>query len=360
MTRVHNFSAGPAALPLEVLERAREEWLDWRGQGASVLELSHRDRAFVTIAERAEADLRALLEIPNEYRVLFLQGGATQHFAQIPLNLARPDQPVDYVLTGQWGQKAAKEAGTLAQVRIAASSEAEKFTTVPDPSTWRLSEDAAYLHLTPNETIHGVEFEPPAELGERVIVADMSSTLLSRPLDVRRYGLIYAGAQKNLGPAGLTVLIVREDLLARKPRPLPAILTYAKHAEQGSMLNTPPTFAWYLAGLVFQWLRDLGGVEEMAERNLIKAKTLYDYIDGSGFYRNPVDPRFRSWMNVPFFLPDPALDVDFLKGAQQAGLIGLKGHRDLGGMRASLYNAVPQAAVDALVAYMADFARRHG
>lgn len=360
MSRVFNFSAGPAALPQAVLEQAQAEMLDYRGLGASVMEISHRDKKFIQIAETAEADLRELMAIPSNYKVLFLQGGATTQFALLPMNLAGPEQTIDFVVSGQWGQKAAKEASKVSKVHIAATSEAEGFKSVPELAQWQRSRDAAYLHITPNETIHGVELFDDHDLGDTPVVADMSSNILSRPIDVSRYGVIYAGAQKNIGPAGIVVMIVREDLLTRHPRTLPAILTYSKHADQGSMLNTPPTFSWYFAGLVFQWLKREGGVAEMAARNTRKSETLYHYIDDSGFYRNDVAPRFRSRMNVPFFLPDAALDADFLKGAEAHGLFALKGHRDLGGMRASLYNAVGQDAVDALVSYMGEFARRHG
>jgi phosphoserine aminotransferase len=359
MSRVYNFSAGPAALPQAVLEQAQAELLDWHGVGASVMEISHRDKKFIDIAEKAEKDLRDLMGIPSDYEVLFLQGGATQHFAQIAMNLATPEQTADYVVTGAWGQKAVKEAATVCKTKIAASAEASGFTSVPEQASWKLSQGAAYLHITPNETIHGVEmFETPQS--EAPLVADMSSNILSRPIDVSKFGVIYAGAQKNMGPSGIVVLIIRSDLLERQPRALPAILNYKKHAEQGSMLNTPPTFSWYLAGLVYQWLKDQGGVANIAALNARKAATLYRYIDSSGFYHNNVDKTCRSLMNVPFFLANSELDATFLKGAEAAGLFALKGHRDLGGMRASLYNAVPQEAVDALVSFMRDFAARNG
>ena len=358
--RAYNFSAGPAALPEPVLEQAREELLDWRGQRASVMELSHRGKAFEACAAEAEADLRELLAIPDGYKVLFLQGGATQQFALIPMNLAAGGQ-ADYVLSGHWSEKAVAEAKQVTGVRVAGSSAGGGYTDIPDPAGWQVGADAAYLHYTPNETIHGVEFHEVPDVGGVPLVADMSSNILSRPLDVSRFGLIYAGAQKNIGPSGLCVLIVREELLARCPPSLPKILSYAAHAANGSMLNTPPTFAWYLAGLVFRWLKQQGGLAAMAGRNRAKAALLYGAIDGSGgYYRNPVAPRARSWMNVPFTLPDPALDASFLEGAGAAGLLALKGHRAVGGMRASLYNAMPLDGVQALVDYMREFARTHG
>lgn len=361
MSRVYNFSAGPAALPEPVLRQAQAELLEWGGQGASVMELSHRGKPFIEVAARAECDLRELMGIPEDYAVLFLQGGATQQFALIPMNLAEAGQIADYVLTGHWAQKAAAEAAHHAKVNIAASGEASDFTAIPPRASWRLTPGAAYVHYTPNETIHGVEFHDIPEVGAVPLVADMSSTILSRPIDVSRFGLIYAGAQKNIGPAGLTLVIVRRDLLARAGQPRARILRYAEHAAQDSMLNTPPTFAWYLAGLVFQWLKAEGGLDAMATRNRRKAERLYAAIDGSGgFYRNPVDPACRSWMNVPFTLHDSALDAAFLAESQAAGLHALKGHKAVGGMRASLYNAVSEEAVAALVEFMGDFARRHG
>lgn len=360
MARVHNFSAGPAALPQVVLEQVRDELLDWRGVGASVMEISHRDKAFIRIAEQAEADVRALLEIPVGYQVLFLQGGATQHFAQIPMNLAAADQSADYIVTGQWSQKAAKEADKLVRVQIAASTESDGFNRAPADPELKLDPQAAYVHYCPNETVHGVEFGHIPATGEVPLVADMSSNFLSAPLDVSRFGLIYGGAQKNIGPSGITLLIVQDRLLARQPRALANILNYQKHAEAGSMLNTPPTFAWYVAGLVFQWMRQQGGLAAIGARNAHKAQTLYSYLETSGFYRLHAAADARSRMNVVFFLPSVELEATFLRGAEAAGLMGLKGHRDLGGMRASIYNAVEPAAVDALVAYLREFATRHG
>ena len=361
MGKVWNFSAGPAVLPQAVLEQAQRELLDWQGSGASVMEQSHRGKRFTAMAGQAEADLRELLEVPDDYAVLFLQGGATQHFAQIPMNLAGAGDTADYVVSGHWSEKAASEAAPYLRVNVAASSKPDGYLHLPPRAEWRLDAQAAYVHYTPNETIHGVEFHDVPEVGEVPLVADMSSNILSGPLDVRRFGLIYAGAQKNIGPSGLVVMIVRRDLLARPGRPMARIFRYAEHAAAGSMLNTPNTFGWYLAGLTFQWLKGQGGLAAMAERNRAKAALLYGTIDGSGgFYRNPVDGASRSRMNVPFTLHDGNLDAAFLAESEAAGLLALKGHKALGGMRASLYNAVPLEAVEALVAFMHDFARRHG
>lgn len=361
MSRAFNFSAGPAALPEPVLLQARDELLEWRGERASVMEVSHRGKSFVEAAEQAERDLRALLAVPESHRILFLQGGATQQFAQIPMNLAAPEDSVDYVVTGAWGQKAVAEAKPYAQVCIAASSEGSNFTSLPARPEWNPTPGAAYLHYTPNETIHGVEFHQVPDVGNTPLVADYSSTILSRPLDVERFGLIYAGAQKNIGPAGLVLVIIREDMLERAPRPMAKIFSYAAQAKEGSMLNTPPTFAWYLAGLVFKWIAKEGGLAAMGERNRAKAELLYGAIDGSGgYYRNPVEVAARSWMNVPFTLHDAALDKAFLVESEAAGLLALKGHRAVGGMRASIYNAMPIEGVQALVDFMADFARRNG
>lgn len=356
VSRAFNFSAGPATLPESVLQQAREELLEWKGCRASVMEISHRDQAFIDVAAQAESDLRELLGIPSSYKVLFLQGGATQQFALIPMNLCAPEQSVDFLLTGHWGEKALKEASRVVGTRVAGSDADRGYQGLPEA---QIDPQAAFLHLTPNETIHGVEMHQLPD-SPVPIVADMSSTILSRPIDVARYGLIYAGAQKNIGPSGLTVLIVDEALLGDKRRPLPDIFDYRKHAAADSMLNTPPTFAWYLAGLVFGWLKANGGLQAMGQVNARKATLLYDYIDRSGYYRNPVDVGARSWMNVPFTLPDAALDKPFLAGATERGLLGLKGHRAVGGMRASLYNAMPEAGVQALVDYMREFAASHG
>ncbi len=358
MPRPYNFSAGPAQLPEAVLEQAKAEMLDWRGSGMSVMEMSHRGKEFVAIAEQAEADLRELLAIPANYKVLFLQGGASSQFAAIPLNLLRGKTKADYLNTGMWSKKAISEAKKFAQVNVVASSEAVNFSTVPARETWKCDAEAAYLHYTPNETIGGVELHtvPDADVP---LVADFSSTLLSRPVDVSRFGLIYAGAQKNIGPAGLTLVIVREDLLGQTVAGTPTMLDYAVMAKEGSMYNTPPTYAWYIAGLVFQWMKAQGGLSAIAARNQAKAGLLYKAIDESGFYKNPVDPAYRSWMNVPFTLPDAALDKPFLAEAKAAGLVTLAGHRSVGGMRASIYNAMPLEGVQALVDFMADFQKRH-
>jgi len=359
--RVFNFAAGPATLPVEVLEQVRGELLDWQGSGASVMEVSHRGKAFMAVAQEAEALVRELLGVPANYRVLFLQGGATGQFAAVPMNLARADSVVDYINTGHWSQKARLEAQRYcARVNVAADEAASGYTTVPAPSALHLTQGAAYVHYTPNETIGGVEFPYIPETGEVPLVADMSSTLLSRPLEVARFGLIYAGAQKNIGPAGLVVVLVREDLIGRARPATPAVWDYQAMAQDGSMLNTPATFAWYVAGLVLRWLKAQGGLAAIAARNRAKSQLLYDAIDSSGFYRNPVAMNCRSWMNVPFTIADARLDEEFLAGARSAGLANLAGHRAVGGMRASLYNAMPLAGVEALVAYMREFARRHG
>ncbi len=357
--RVYNFSPGPAVLPQEVLEQAREELLDWRGTGMSVMEMSHRGKAFISIAETAEADLRELLAIPSNYKVLFLQGGAMAQFAGVAMNLSNKDSVVDYVNTGAWSKKAIGEAKQYAKVNVAADA-GEPYVAIPAFASWRRSADAAYLHYTPNETIGGVEFHFVPDVGNVPLVADMSSTILSRPIDVSKFGLIYAGAQKNIGPAGLTLVIVRDDLLGKARSETPSFMNYAQMAKEGSMLNTPPTFAWYLSGLVFQWLKKNGGLEAMGERNRAKAQLLYNAIDASGFYRNPVAKDARSWMNVPFTLAKPELDKTFTTEAKGAGLVTLEGHRSVGGMRASIYNAMPVEGVKALVDFMNDFARKHG
>jgi len=359
MSRVFNFSAGPAALPAEVLEQLRDEMLDWQGQGMSVMEMSHRGKAFVGIAGQAEADLRELLAIPSGYKVMFLQGGATGQFAAIPLNLTRPDSVADYVNTGAWSKKAIAEAKRYCKVNVAADA-GGKYSSVPPLGAWTLTPGAAYVHYTPNETIGGVEFPFVPETGAAPLVADMSSTILSRPVDVSRFGVIYAGAQKNIGPAGLVVVIVREDLLGRARADVPTVFDWTAMAADGSMLNTPATYSWYVAGAVFQWIKRQGGLAAMERLNRAKAEALYAAIDGSGFYRNPVVPECRSWMNVPFTLPSADLDKPFLEGAKAAGLVALAGHRSVGGMRASLYNAMPLAGVEALVEYMQEFQDRHG
>lgn len=359
MSRVFNFCAGPAALPEAVLSKAQADLMDWQGRGLSIMEMSHRSDEIVSIANEAEASLRRLMGISDDYAVLFLQGGASQQFAAVPLNLAAGNKAVDYVNTGQWSKKAISEAKRFADVSVVASSEDRNFTYVPAVDSWARRDHAAYVHICPNETIGGVAYsELPS--GETPIVADMSSTILSQPINVNDYGVIYAGAQKNIGPAGLTVVIVRKDLLGNASEHCPTMLNWQVAADNDSMYNTPPTFAIYLAGLVFEWLENLGGLGAMAEINQRKAGKLYDYIDGSGFYANPVALPNRSLMNVPFTLADAALDKAFLAGADAAGLLNLKGHRSVGGMRASIYNAVPEAGVDALIDYMRDFASNNG
>ncbi|MHB1203242.1 MAG: 3-phosphoserine/phosphohydroxythreonine transaminase [Acidithiobacillus sp.] len=356
---IYNFSAGPAVLPHSVLEQVQADLVDWQGSGMSVMEMSHRGPEFMQIMAEAEQDLRDLLAIPANYKVLFLQGGATLQFAMVPLNLLRGKTKASYVHTGVWSKKAISEARRFCTVEIAASNEDRHGSYVPAQSSWQVSPDTAYVHIAGNETIGGVEYDFVPELGDIPLVSDASSHILSKPMDVGRFGLIYAGAQKNVGPAGLTLVIVREDLLGHAPAHTPTMLDYAIHAKDDSMHNTPPTFAIYVAGLVFKWLKALGGLEKMAEINARKARRLYDLIDASGFYRNPVEARNRSQMNVPFTLPDPALDEAFLKGAKAHGLLQLKGHRSVGGMRASIYNAMPEAGVAALADYMTAFARSH-
>ncbi|WP_297831844.1 3-phosphoserine/phosphohydroxythreonine transaminase [Thermomonas sp.] len=361
MARAFNFSPGPATLPEAVLLRAQAELLEYRDCGASVLEISHRGADFMELAQRAEADLRALLSIPDDYAVLFTSGGATTVQALLPLNFAAPGQAADYVVSGHWGKTALRQAATAVDARVAASSEGGGFRDLPERQGWMLSPDAAYLHLTANETIHGVEWRQLPEFGQAPVIADFSSSIASEPLDVAKFGAIYAGAQKNLGPAGITVLIVRPDLLEREGQPRAPVLDYRAQAKAGSMLNTPPTWNWYLLGLCLRWTLDQGGVDEFARRNARKAASLYAAIDGSGgYYRNEVAPRARSRMNVPFFLHDPALDATFIAQAREAGLIGLKGHRVLGGMRVSLYNALPEDGVRALIDFMQEFQKSHG
>ena len=358
MSRVYNFSAGPAALPLEVLEVVQNDLPDWQGTGMSVMEISHRSPEFIELAQRCEANLRELLSVPDDYSVLFTQGGATLQMAMTPMNLAGPGQSADYVVTGSWGKKAAGEAKKFCAASVIGDSSDQNFTYIPDESDWQRSDDAAYLHYTPNETIAGVEFHfVPG--GSAPLVADMSSTILSRPIDVSKFGVIYAGAQKNIGPAGITVVIVRNDLLSRAGSELPHLMTWRSYADSGSMTNTPPTFAWYVADLVFQWLKQQGGLEAMAAVNERKASKLYAAIDSSDFYSNPVRKDCRSWMNVPFILADDALDARFLADSNAAGLTNLKGHRSVGGMRASIYNAVREEAVDELIEFMSAFEKEH-
>lgn len=361
MSRAFNFSAGPATLPESVLRQAQDEMLEWRDSGASIVEHSHRGPEFIQVAAEAEADLRTLMSIPADYAVLFLGGGATTQQALIPLNLAAPGQAVDYVVSGHWGKTAIKQAKPYVDVRIAATSEAGGFRDIPARDSWQLSADAAYVHITANETIHGVEFRDTPDVGDVPLVADFSSSIASEPVDISKYGVIYAGAQKNLGPVGITVVIVRRDLLERAGQPRADIFNYASHLKGESMLNTPPTWNWYMLGLNVKWMLAEGGVAEFARRSAEKAALLYDVIDESGgYYRNEVAAAARSRMNVPFFLHDEALDKPFLSEAKAAGLMALKGHRALGGMRASIYNAMPVEGVKALADFMQDFKQRHG
>ena len=360
MSRIYNFSAGPAVLPLEVLEKAREEITDWHGSGMSVMEMSHRGPEFTRIAQQAESDLRELLAVPDDYKVLFLQGGATSQFACVPFNLAHADAVADYLVTGSWSKKALAEAGRFCHARVAADSASTGYVEIPHPDEWSLDPDAAYLHYTPNETIGGVEFHFIPDSQGVPLVADMSSTILSRPVDIDRFGVIYAGAQKNMGPAGLTLVIVREDLVGLAREGTPRMMDYAPMVAAGSMLNTPSTYPWYVAGLVFGWLLEKGGLDQMERKNREKAALLYTAIDQSGFYSNPVREDCRSLMNVPFTLADAELDASFLSQAAEAGLRNLKGHRSVGGMRASIYNAMPLDGVQALVNFMGDFEQRCG
>jgi phosphoserine aminotransferase len=360
VSRVYNFSAGPAVLPEPVLQQAREEMLDWHGSGMSVMEMSHRGKEYLSIHAEAQASLRELLTIPAHYRVLFLQGGATTQFAAIPMNLLRGKTVADYVYTGEWSKKAIQEAKRYCKVNIAASSEDANFSYVPKRETWRLSDDPAYVHICSNETIGGIEYHWIPEIGNIPLVADMSSHFLSRPVDIARYGLIYAGAQKNVGPAGLAIVIVREDLLGQTLAGTPSMLDYKVQAENDSMLNTPPTYSIYIAGLTFNWLKARGGLAAMEAANIEKVKLIYDLLDTSEFYHSPVAKPDRSRMNIPFTLREAALDEVFLKAAKERGLIQLQGHRSVGGMRASIYNAMPLAGVRALVEFMREFAAAHG
>jgi phosphoserine aminotransferase len=358
--RVWNFSAGPAVLPEEVLRQAAAEMLDWRGSGMSVMEMSHRGKEFIGIAAKAEADLRTLLAIPPHYKVLFLQGGAIGENAIVPLNLMGAAKSADYVNTGSWSKKSIQEAKKYCRVNVAASAEDKGFTYVPEQASWKLDPAAAYVHVCTNETIGGVEYPFTPDTGDVPLVADMSSHILSREIDVAKFGVIYAGAQKNAGTAGLTLVIVRDDLLDRALPVTPSAFHWQEQAAADSMVNTPATWSIYIAGLVFEWLQEHGGVKAIERRNIEKASLLYDYVDASGFYTNPVRRQDRSRMNVPFRLKDESLDEAFLKGAKEAGMVQLKGHRSVGGMRASIYNALPIEGVRTLVAYMQDFERRHG
>jgi phosphoserine aminotransferase len=360
MTRVFNFSAGPAALPESVLRKAAEEMLDWHGSGMSVMEMSHRGKEFIAIHAEAEALLRELLAVPANYKVLFMQGGAIGENAIVPMNMLRGKASIDFIDTGEWSKKSIKEAKKYAAVNVAASSVATGYDRVPPRSEWKLDPDAAYVHVCSNETIGGVEYHFTPEVGSVPLVADMSSSILSRPVDVAKYGLIYGGAQKNIGPAGLTIVIVREDLLGQALPVTPSAFDYKQVADNDSMYNTPPTYAIYIAGLVFNWIKAQGGLSAMAERNRAKAALLYDYLDQSKFFKSPVQRDCRSLMNVPFKLRDEALDGAFLKGAEARSMLQLKGHRSVGGMRASIYNAMPVEGVKALVAYMQEFEAQHG
>ena len=360
MTRVFNFSAGPAALPESVLRTAADEMLDWHGSGMSVMEMSHRGKEFIAIHAEAEALLRELMTIPANYKVLFMQGGAIGENAIVPLNLMGSKTSADYINTGEWSKKSMKEAKRYGKVHVAATAEASNFTCVPPRETWQLDPDAAYVHICSNETIGGVEYHFTPDTGKVPLVADMSSNILSRPVDVAKYGLIYGGAQKNIGPAGLTIVIVRDDLLGHAHPLCPSAFNYKEQADNDSMLNTPPTYAIYIAGLVFHWIKQRGGLVAMEAHNRAKAALLYDYLDQSQFFSNPINRADRSLMNVPFKLKNEALDDAFLKGAQARGMVQLKGHRSVGGMRASIYNAMPVEGVQALVAYMTEFEAAHG
>ncbi len=359
MQRVYNFSAGPAMLPDVVMQQAQQSLLDFDNTGMSVMEISHRSDQFLEIAKRSDATLRTLLSIPDHYQILFVPGGATSQFAMVPMNLLGKNSSADYIETGTWSAKAIAEASHYCQVNVAASGKDSGYTTVPPRETWQLNPQAAYVHYTPNETIHGVEFLQMPDFGDVPVVADMSSTLLSRPIDINRFSVIYAGAQKNLGPSGITIVIIRDDVIQTPLTNTPGMFNYQNHIKHGSMYNTPPTFAWYMVGLVLEWVLAQGGVQVMAQRNQTKAAKLYQAIDSSEFYHNAVDPTYRSWMNVPFTLADPTLDAEFIKQATAAGLTNLKGHRVLGGMRASIYNAMPEAGIDALIEFMQAFAAKH-
>ncbi len=360
MSEIFNFSAGPAVLPREVLQIAASEMLDWHGSGQSVMEMSHRGKEYIGIQAQAEQDFRELLNIPKNYKVLFLQGGATQQFAMVPCNLIREKTSFDYVNTGEWSKKAIKEAKLYGKVNVVASSEDRNFSYIPPVSSWKLDQNAAYVHICSNETIGGVEFQAAPDVGSVPLVADMSSSFLSRPVDVSKYALIYGGAQKNMGPAGLTLVIIRDDLIGHARPGTPAVFDYKTAADNDSMFNTPPTYAIYIAGLVFQWLKKLGGLAAIEERNIAKSKLLYDYLDQSKFFRTPVAKDSRSRMNIPFTLASETLDEEFLKGAQERNMLQLKGHRSVGGMRASIYNAMPIAGVQTLVQYMREFEAKHG
>ena len=357
---VYNFSPGPAMMPQAVMEQVQAEFLDWHGRGISALEMGHRTPDFITIAEESEADLRELMSIPADYRVLFLQGGATSQFAMVPMNLLAGGKTADYLCTGVWSVKAYQEALRHGKAHLAASSEAEDFLTIPPRTEWRLSDDPAYLYYTSNETITGLQFPDLPDAGAVPLVSDMTSDFLSRPLDISRFGVIFAGAQKNIAPAGLVVVVIRADLIGEVSSHLPSLYDYAIMAESDSMYNTPPTFSWYMAGLVFKWIKQQGGVAVMEQNSLRRSGKLYQAIDASGFYHNPVAVEYRSRMNVAFTLSDDSLEQTFLREAEENGLVALKGHRVLGGMRASMYNALPEEGVDALIGFMREFERRYG
>jgi phosphoserine aminotransferase len=360
MKTVYNFAPGPAMLPRPVMKKAQEEFLDWNGTGMSVMEVSHRSKEFIALAETSEADLRDILGIPANYKVLFMQGGATSQFAMVPMNLLQGGKSADYVITGNWSSKAYKEAQRHGQARVAATSREQNYMTIPDRASWQLDKNAAYVYICSNETIGGVEFHEIPDTGAVPLVADMTSHALSRPVDVSKFGLIIAGSQKNIGPAGLVIVIIRADLIGRESEHLPSLMDYAHMAANESMSNTPPTFSWYIAALVFKWIKAEGGLKVMEERAVKRSSRLYAAIDASGFYKNPVDQRYRSRMNVPFTLKDDKLDAKFLSEAKAAGLEALKGHRSVGGMRASIYNAMPMEGVDALISFMQEFERKNG
>lgn len=356
---VYNFGAGPAMLPREIMQLARAEFLDWHGTGMSLMEMSHRSDEFMSIAKQAEADFREILDIPDNYKVLFLQGGASSQFAMVPLNLLADKNTADYFHTGIWSGKAVKEAERFCKVNVIAEEDGQVMS-IPEQKSWSLNPDAAYVYYTDNETISGVEFPSIPEVGDVPLVADMTSNLLSRPLNVSRYGVIFAGAQKNIGPSGLVIVIVREDLIGHAPKHIPSMYDYAVQAKNDSMINTPPTFSWYMSGLVLKWVKQQGGLKAMEKLSHIRSGKLYQAIDESDFYHNPVDPRYRSNMNVTFTLFDDSLDEKFVSEAKDHGLVALKGHRSVGGMRASMYNAMPEEGVDALIAFMQEFERSNG
>ena len=360
MKTVYNFAPGPAMLPRPVMEKAQQEFLDWNGSGMSVMEVSHRSKEFIALAEESEKDLREILAIPDNYKVLFLQGGATSQFAMVPMNLLQGGKTADYVLTGNWSVKAHKEAQRHGTVNAAATSKDQNFMTIPDRETWQLNKDAAYVYICSNETIGGIEFQEIPEVGDVPLVADMTSHALSRPVDVSKFGIIIAGSQKNIGPAGLVLVIIRDDLIGEQSATLPTLMDYAHMAASESMSNTPPTFSWYMAALVFKWIKEQGGLKGMEKNAIERSSKLYAAIDASDFYHNPADKRYRSRMNVPFTLADDSLDGKFLSEAKAAGLEALKGHRSVGGMRASIYNAMPMAGVDALIAFMQEFEKKNG